>query len=166
MASTAKPQPQPSFSGEWSPKSKTYLDIFLHLLPVAWMKEVLLPTTSVAVEGDGLLPVSWGELLRFLGLWLLMSTVSGWQKADFWSTSPYDEQEHPCPYRFDTYMSRRRFMAIGHNLRFTNHIPPSYVDKFWQVRQMLTAFNEHTATIFLASWVIYLDESMSIWHNR
>ena len=31
---------------------------------------------------------------------------------------------------------------------------------------MTAAFNEHIKNIFLASWVICLDESMSIWHIR
>ena len=31
---------------------------------------------------------------------------------------------------------------------------------------MTAAFNDHMKNIFLSSWVICLDESMSIWHNR
>ncbi len=31
---------------------------------------------------------------------------------------------------------------------------------------MTAAFNEHMKNIFLASWVICLDESISIWHNQ
>mmetsp|Transcript_19630 Transcript_19630/g.42045 ORF Transcript_19630/g.42045 Transcript_19630/m.42045 type:complete len:293 (+) Transcript_19630:2219-3097(+) len=31
---------------------------------------------------------------------------------------------------------------------------------------MIEAFDNHMATIFLSSWAIYLDESMSIWNNR
>jgi hypothetical protein len=31
---------------------------------------------------------------------------------------------------------------------------------------MICTWNEHMAKIFLAAWVVCLDESMSIWHNR
>ena len=63
-------------------------------------------------------------------------------------------------------MSKRCFNAITRELRFTNTNPPPYVDKFWQLFQMVKAWNYHMASIFLASWVICLDESMSIWHSR
>jgi hypothetical protein len=31
---------------------------------------------------------------------------------------------------------------------------------------MIAAWNAHMAKIFVAVWVIFLDESMSIWHNQ
>ena len=45
-------------------------------------------------------------------------------------------------------------------------MPTRYVEKFWQVRDLISAFNSHMAAIFASSWVICLDESMSIWFNR
>ena len=33
-------------------------------------------------------PFTLGDLLRYLGLWLLMSTWSGWKRDDFWSVTP------------------------------------------------------------------------------
>ena len=44
--------------------------------------------------------------------------------------------------------------------------PPPYVDKFWKILQMEKAWNDHMTSIFLASWEICLDYSMSIWHSR
>ena len=41
-----------------------------------------------------------------------------------------------------------------------------FIDKFWEVRQMIKAWNAHMEKGFLAGWVIYLDKSMSIWHQR
>ena len=63
-------------------------------------------------------------------------------------------------------MSKRCFNAITNELRFTNTNPPPYVDKFWQIRQMVKAWNDHTTSIFLTSWEICLYESMSIWNSR
>ena len=63
-------------------------------------------------------------------------------------------------------MSAKRFKTITANLRFTNTSPPAFRDPFWQVRLILQAWNDNMAAQFLASWVLCLDESMSIWHNR
>ena len=95
-----------------------------------------------------------------------MSTCSGWTKNDFWNAAPYDPQDSPCPYCFNGYMSRQRFNSIERDLYFTNVVQPAYQDKFWQVRQMLTAFNQHMAVVFLMAWVICLDKAMLIWHNQ
>ncbi|KAL3780541.1 hypothetical protein ACHAW5_006750 [Stephanodiscus triporus] len=91
----------------------------------------LLPTTttfmktSEAVQqsgGDGSTqPVTFGEMIRFLGIRLLMSTQQGWSTDDYW---------------------------------------------FWEIRQMIKEWNTHMTNVFLAAWVICLDESMSIWHQR
>ena len=63
-------------------------------------------------------------------------------------------------------MSKHQFNAITCELRFTNTNPPPYVDKFWQICQMVKAWNYHMTFIFLAPWAICLNESMSIWYNR
>ncbi len=44
----------------------------------------------------------------------------------------------------------------------------TFVDKFLEVRQLIKAWNTHMANVFLVGWgwVICLDESMSIWHQR
>jgi hypothetical protein len=63
-------------------------------------------------------------------------------------------------------MTKTRFHVIGQNLIFTDVPPPNFVDKFWQIRQMIHAWNAHLANTFVAAWVVCLDERMSIWHNR
>ena len=42
-------------------------------------------------------------------------------------------------FTFSRYMSWRRFIAITSALRFTSSIPPTYRDKFWEVREMIGA---------------------------
>ena len=107
-----------------------------------------------------------GNILGYLGLWLLMSTSSGWKRDYFWSVTPFYQEANPRPYRLGKFMFKRRFNAITRELSFTNTNPLPYVDKFWQIRQMVKAWNDHMASIFLASWEICLDESMYIWHSR
>lgn len=99
----------PTFAEGWTPQGKTYLEIFLHMLPLQWFTDVFVVKTSEGLENASHPPVSFGEMLRYVGLWLLMATCSGWRKEQFWSDMPYDQEEKPCPYRFNDYMSKRRF---------------------------------------------------------
>ena len=82
------------------------------------------------------------------------------------SVTSFDKDSNPCPYFLEEFISKRRFNAITRELRFTNTNPPPYVDKFWKILQMVKAWNDHMAFIFLESWKICLDESMSIWNSR
>ena len=45
-------------------------------------------------------------------------------------------------------------------------LTPPYVDKFWKIFYMVKEWNDHITSISLASWVICLNKSMSIWHSR
>jgi hypothetical protein len=144
------------------------LQLFMHFFPMTWFSAVLLPETSAGVVNAGTTPVIFGKLLRFLGICLLMSTCSGWNVDEFWNydTVPREQEEDPCPYNFHAFMAKRRFLSINRFLSFTNLPKPAFVDKFWSVRQMIKSWNDHMAGIFLCAWVICLEESMSIWHNK
>ena len=105
---------------------------------------------------------------------MLMSCYYYLKSPDyFWGAVPRmttnndkEDKENDTPsFTFNRYMSRRWFVAITLALRFMSSNPPIFWDKFWEVRNMTAAFNEHIKNIFLASCVICLDESMSIWHN-
>jgi hypothetical protein len=71
-----------------------------------------------------------------------------------------------CPVRLNEWMSRRRFEAITRALQLTNQIPPTYQDKFWEVRLLLSKWNENMLEQFMPGWISCLDESMSKWLNR
>ena len=107
-----------------------------------------------------------GYILRYLGLCILMSTCSEWKMDNFWSVTPFDQEANTYPYHLGEFMSKRRFNAITRELRFTNTKPPPYVDKFWKIHHIVKEWNDHTTSIFLASWSIFLGESMSICYSR
>ncbi len=113
---------EPSFPHGFTPIGKTYLQLFMHFFPMAWFSAVLLPQTSAGVVDTGTTPVTFGKLLRFLGIRLLMSTCSGWNVDEFWNynTVPRDQEDDPCPYNFCAFMSKRRFQCINRYLKFTN----------------------------------------------
>ena len=65
-------------------------------------------------------PVTFGELLQFLGIHLLMSTFLGWSQDLFWNyideSTPRDQEANGCLYNFLAFMTQKRFRAISHNL--------------------------------------------------
>ena len=69
---------------------------------MAWFWEVLLPRTSAGVINSGAAPVTFGELLRYVGIRLLMAMCMGWNTDQFWNYDniPHDQEEDPCPYNF------------------------------------------------------------------
>jgi hypothetical protein len=161
---------EPSFTNGWTPINKSFLDLFLHAVPYTWLTTVMMSKTMETMRrvSPNCNVLRLGEFLRYLGIRLLMSTCIGWTKEQFWrpANEAYDQECNHCPYNLRTFMSKRRFDLITKSLTYTDAYAPIYRDKYWQVRQMLQAFNANMASIFSCSWVICLDESMSIWHNK
>ena len=62
--------------------------------------------------------------------------------------------------RLNEFMKRNRFEQIIRNLKLASLSPPSCADEFWEVCQIIKAWNDHMITIFIASWMSCLDESM------
>lgn len=137
---------------------------FLLFLPNQWMKEVLLVELNKNILGST--PVTWPEFLRFLGLLFLMATVQVGCNRRSWFEDTEPSEFEGAPFRLQKYMKRTRFDDIMNALRYTNLPPPPYKDKFHQVRQMLKAWNDNMFSVFTASWVSCLDESMSPWTSR
>ena len=63
---------------------------------------------------------------------------------------------------YPPYLRKKRFLKITKSLVFTDATPLAFCNKFWQVRQMIRAWNKNMANFFVATWVMCLDESMSI----
>ena len=138
----------------------TRIQLFEHLFPMKYVTEVILPATSKGMEKD----LTYGEFLRFVGIWLLMATIVGPQRRDFWSKKTVNRFDG-APFRLNDLMSRNRFEEILRNLAFTKNQPPAYVDRFWQVRDILQAWKDNMFHHFIPGWVNCLDESMSFWSN-
>jgi hypothetical protein len=96
---------------------------------------------------------------------VFMSTVIGPSRDEFFPNQPVDEYSE-APFRLSHYMSRRRFGRIPHVLRFPRSNPPAYIGHFWEVQELIVAWNENMAKKFIPGWVSCLDESMSPWINK
>ena len=142
----------------------TYISLFLLFFPRALI-DLIVRETNKSLIDEGKPELEVGEFMRFLGLQLFMSTLTGFKKDDYWSATPI-EIESGAPYRFGMFMSRNRFNDIVRHLTLTDVRPPGYTDKFWEVRQMIQIWNENIDEIFSPGWICCLDESMSIWYGK
>ena len=131
-----------------------------------FVKNIIIPQTNNRLEANGFhRDLSYGEFLRWIGVWLLMSTLHGPDRAAFWSLTDIN-RFHGAPWRLGDLMSRKRFDAILRSIFYTDQEKPAYRDKFWEVRQMIVAWNDNMAEQFTPSWVSCLEESMSPWTNK
>ena len=76
------------------------LQLFEILFPKKWMIEVVVTKTKEKLDD----PLTYGELLRWIGLWLLMSTVDGSDRRSFWSTKNVNIFEG-APFRLNMFMT-------------------------------------------------------------
>lgn len=139
----------------------TRLQLFELFFPMEFVKTVIIIETNKQLQGK---PLTYGEFLVFIGLWLMMSTIQGFHRRDFWSKKEIDLYDG-APYRFGEIMTRNRFEDVLAALQYTNKKPPEYKDPFWEIRQLVDAWNSNMSTNFTASWISCLDESMMKWMN-
>jgi Transposase IS4 len=109
--------------------------------------------------------IQYGEFLRWLGVWLLIATIQGPARKDYWKKDPVT-MFSGAPFRFGEFMSRSRFEDILRSLTLTNKPAPPFIDKFFRIRDIVTAWNDNMNTNFDCGWISCLDESMSVWTNE
>ena len=114
-------------------------------------------------------PLTYRDLLSYLGLWLLMSTWYRWKRECFWIVTPFDQESTPCPYRLGEFTSKLHFNAITHELRFTNSKPPnlcwSVLENFPDGKVMEWPHEFHLSCLLcnLAQWAyVHLEYHMDM----
>ncbi len=157
------PRRGPSFKnvGPEALQTMSHASLFYLLMPCDYIKEVLIPETNKKLDT----PLTFGEYMVFVGLILLMSCFSGVQRHEWFSSSPIAINKG-APFRLNEFMSRNRMNKLMAAFEYTNRPVPTYTDRFFPVRQLIDAFNEHMGKIFLCAWVACLDESMMTWINQ
>ena len=94
-------------------------DIFVQLFQGLFPNNVLetiISETNKTISGD---PLSYGKLLRWIGLRVLMSTVDGSDRQAFWSMHEIDIFEGAL-FRLACFMTRNRSENILNNMMYTN----------------------------------------------
>ena len=91
-----------------------------------FVKNVIIPQTNNHLEANGFHhDLSYGEFLWWIGVWLLMSTLHGPDRAAFWSLTDIN-RFHGAPWRLGDLMSRKRFDAILRSIFYTDQEKPAY----------------------------------------
>ena len=143
------------------PKDSIHLSrmqMFELLFPIDFVKNNMIPEMNKKL-GDAVgKEISYGEFLQFVGIILKISSVIGPDRHDFWNTT-----SDIAPFKFNDIMSKHRFDSILHSLAFTDREAPAYNDKFWEVRDIIDAWNDNMKKVYLPGWINDLDESMSKW---
>ena len=90
----------------------------------------------------------------------------GPQRHEFWATHPINAF-HGAPLCLGIWMSRKPFDTILSILSsFTDVISPTFLNKFWEIGQMVEAWGVNMVENFVPGYMNCLDQSMSIWTNK
>ena len=135
--------------------------LFERLFPKDFLQEVMIPTMNWKLSNA----VSCGELLSWIGLWVLMSTVDGTDHWLFWSSKDVNIYKGAL-FRLMQFMSWNRFEEILGAMSYMDKSAPELLDKFWEVRDLISAWNANMEVEFLPSWTNAIDESLSKWLNE
>ena len=76
------------------------LQLFEGLFPKDYLHEVILVETNKKLKE----PFSYGELIQWIGIWLVLSTVDGSDRCSFWSSKEVDMFEG-APFRLSSVMT-------------------------------------------------------------
>jgi len=138
----------------------THLQLFEILFPTDFVKNVIITETNKKLKDH----MSYSEWLLFLGINLEMCTQVGFERRSYWATDSIGKRAAPYSYR--EIMTRDRFEEILRNIQFTSFEPPQERDRFWEVREMIEAWNTNMERQFKPSYLNCIDESMSKWVNK
>ena len=105
------------------------LQLFERLFPHKYVKDVILTERNKVLDQQ---PVTYGELLRWVRLWVLISTIDGSDRRSFWSLKSVNMYEG-APFRLGEYMTHTHFEEILSSLCYTDESPPTLLDHFWEI---------------------------------
>ena len=111
----------------------TNLQIFEGLFFMSFIKSVILPQTKNTLA-MGEKHVQYGEFLCWLGLWMLMGTLIGPQRHEFWATHPINAF-HGAPLRLGVWMSRKQsYLLCPSQMQSPQHSFTSFgrSDRWWR----------------------------------
>ena len=138
---------------------------FLMLFPMRWLWYTIFEGVINSQLPDNL-KIEYWEVIRFIGIWFLLATVQGHPVDSFWDKQPSDRRFKGAPFTVNDLMTKTRFQFIKKKLRYYSNPLPSFKDRFHAIRELQYEWNRHMKEVFVAGWLVCLDESMSKWINR
>ena len=104
-----------------------------------------------------------GELLRFMGLWLMMSTMGYDNKREAFEQDWIVQDTVPGP-KLKRFMYYSRFSQLSNCISFadmTVDIPVS--DPWYPIRDFVKSFNDIRKANIIIGWLLCIDETMWKW---
>ncbi len=100
-------------------------------LPPQILHEFIIEWTNNVLVGVNSARTSLGEMLRVMGMWLLMSCYVKspnyfWRPQMMTEKKDEDEENDTPLFSFSQYMSQHCFLALTSALRFTESVPPNF----------------------------------------
>ncbi len=136
---------------------------FFKLITTTWLFDCCIEAMLKTIVNSGGISLKHGDFLRYISLWFLMATCSGCTQSKFWGKAPYNPCSNPCPYQFSVLIHLFPWDHLGASFH-QKTLPHIAIFSGRYLRWLL-----HGTKIwqpFPPSWLICLDESMSIWSQR
>ena len=148
-------------------EAMTPVDLLLHFLPLKFLENHSLPATNANAARLGLdpwQPLTMAELFAWIGSWFAMTFVDLPERADYWKTESDHWLRPVVDLERQSNMSLKRFTQITRAFSLCPRLNAE-IDKFWEIRNFLEAWNVRLAEAFSPSWSVCLDESMVQWDD-
>lgn len=151
-------------------KMMSRLDIFLLMFPPDHLLTIV-NLTNIQLKEAMEKPTTIGEIVKFLGLILLITRFEFNSRSDLWCKKPWAKYV-PAPDLGRTGMSRKRFDILWRYIRWSDQPEQRPLDmsseqyRWLLVDDFLKSFNEYRASTFSPSETICVDESMSRWYGQ
>ena len=145
------------------------LDAFMMLFPREQFN-AMIEMTNRNLAKEGLDQTTLGELVKFIGVIIMMTRVKMRVRRDLWNTSA--RSRYLPAYNFGSMgLSRHRWEQLWKHVRWSEQ-PPSrpqgMTHERWRwslISDFVDRFNEHRATRFIPSDALCMEESMSKWYG-
>ena len=119
---------------------------FLRLLPVTRVKNAVTLETNEHLHQ----PLSFRELTKFLGLWVIAVRFPGASRSKLFSTSKITSTwDSDSPEKLHHSVRSCRLEELNQSTQFTKNELPSRKVKFHEVRELITTFNDCSKKKFM-----------------
>lgn len=138
---------------------------FTWMFPMSHLGSIV-TLTNVNLNRNGKLATTASEILRFMGVIVLMSRYEFGRRRDLWATSS-DNKYIPAP-NFGKIMAQHRFHTLRANIRFSDAgstDDDGEANRWGLVDDFVKAINQHREFFVTPSDLICVDESMSRWYG-
>lgn len=145
------------------------LEYFIFMFPPAQLN-LMVNEANVQLEKENKQHTTKGEVLKFIGMCILITRFEFGNRSTLWSTTA-PSKYIPAASLGRTGMKRHRFDDLWKHMRFSqqpDQRPEGMSSESYRwklVDDFVTNFNQHRESMFVPSSLICVDESISRWYG-